>query len=386
MQQLHYDVLIIGGGLVGLSLAKGLEKQGISYCLVENNLIAKKTVTRSLALSKTSIAILKYLDVWDNLTAKVTAIETIHVSAQGQWGHLLLEADTDEKLGVIIDLNDLQAELMKQLQHSAVMLNGSFVEYLPNTQIVRVLQGNEHVDIHAKLVIAADGALSSVRTQCGMPVEVNQEQIALIGTLILRHPHAGRAFERFTKFGPLALLPVNTHDMSIVWSITKEHEELVRQNFAVFVEQQLGGRMGPVVGIEYRTTYPLRQIFMPVQVFNNILFLGNAAHCLHPVAGQGFNLSLRDVITLLDCLKKYSFTQELLPIYLLKRRRDQRFTQQLTQFLAQGFVLIPAPLQGLGLSLLGNFSWLKKLFSHYAQGLGYVLPVEIYQYLESLDE
>jgi 2-octaprenyl-6-methoxyphenol hydroxylase len=390
MQKLNCDVLIIGGGIVGLSLARGLELQGISYLLVDESIQSPKKGMRPLALSKTSVAILKYLQVWDDIKDKVTPIEKIHVSAEGQWGHLELDEASLEHLGVVVNLNELHAILLQKFKNPEVLLYARFTAYNKLTQTVSITKDQTTLEISAKLVIAADGALSSVRIACGLPVELQPEQEALISRLSLKHPHQGKAFERFTKLGPLALLPIHTHDMAIVWSLSQEKVRHLKENhffeFAAMIAHQLSYRMGEILEVGPVRTYPLRQIFMPVQTFQNILFLGNAAHTLHPVAGQGFNLSLRDVVTFLDILKKYGLSKELIPIYLLKRRDDQRFTQYLTQFLATGFNHLPGILQAAGLCALSHHPRLKLLFSHYAQGLGYALPVEIYQFLESSDE
>lgn len=387
MQKLKCQVLIIGGGIVGLSLAKGLEQQGVSYLLVDDSLQKNHQTTRPLALSKTSIAILKYLHVWQDIKAFASPIESIHVSVEGHFGALNLVDDLDEHLGEVIDLNQLQTLLMKKLSLHQHVKSGRFVNYDKNTQEVQLFCDEQEMLVSAQMIIAADGALSSVRTSTGLGVEVDVEQQALIGTIGFQWPHHGQAFERFTKLGPLALLPWKTHEMAMVWSMSKENAQQIQQGGCQsLIEKQLAHRMGSIVDCSSIRTYPLRQIFMPVQNFQNILFLGNAAHTLHPVAGQGFNLSLRDVMTFLDVMQEYGIHPEIYPIYMLKRRDDQRFTKLLTQFLAGEFHRLPGFLKGMSLSALGNHPVLKQLFSYYAQGMGYPLPLSIYQILESDDE
>lgn len=387
MQKLNCQVLIIGGGIVGLSLAKGLEQQGISYLLVDDSLQKNHDGIRPLALSKTSMAILQYLGVWQDIKTFSTPIESIHVSVEGYFGSLKLEEIGGDYLGVVIDLNQLQSLLMKGLSCQEHVMSGRFMDYDKKTQIVTLLCYEQEIKVKAQMIIAADGALSSVRASCGLGVELEIEQQALIGMLGFQWPHQGQAFERFSDLGPLALLPWKTHEMAMVWSMSQENaQSCLEIGFQAQIEKQLGNRMGPIVEVSGLRTYPLRQIFMPLQNFQNILFLGNAAHTLHPVAGQGFNLSLRDVVTFLDVLQEWGVHTSVYPIYALLRRDDQRFTKFFTQFLAGGFHLAPGILKGISLSVLQNHPHLKQLFSYYAQGMAYPLPLSIYQILEAGDE
>lgn len=386
MKKQTCDVLIIGGGIVGLSLAKGLEQLGISYRLVDESLSKPFSGIRPLALSKTSIAILKYLNIWSSVWAQTTNIRNIHVSVESAFGHLLLNEKQLEHLGAVIDLNELQKAICAQLHETKALINGRFLSFDAKTQTVSIQQDEAFFDIETKIIIAADGALSSVRKACGLPVELEPEQEAVIGMLSLKHPHEGLAFERFTDVGPLALLPWYTHDMAIVWSLSKKNAQLMQdQHFSDVkgrLEKQLAHRMGDILSVQSIRTYPLRQIFMPVQSYQNILFLGNAAHTLHPVAGQGFNLSLRDVVTFLSVLQEYGISSDTFPIYLLRRKKDQEFTLKLTRFLASGFNRFPGFIKGIGLIALSNHLGLRQTFSNYAQGLGYPLPEEIYNFLE----
>jgi 2-octaprenyl-6-methoxyphenol hydroxylase len=390
MKKQTCDVLIIGGGIVGLSLAKGLEQLGVSYLLVDESLSKPATGIRPLALSKTSIAILKYLNIWSHVQSKTTDIRNIHVSIESAFGYLLLNEEQLEHLGVVIDLNELQAALHQELQEKKSLMNGRFLNFDAKTQSVRIQKDESVGEIQAQIIIAADGALSSVRKDCGLPLELETEQEAIIGMLTLKHPHEGKAFERFTNIGPLALLPWHTHDMAIVWSLSKDKVQELRKNhfssFKQLIEKQLAHRMGDVLSIGSVRTYPLRQIFMPVQSYQNILFLGNAAHTLHPVAGQGFNLSLRDVVTFLAVLQEYGISSETFPIYLLRRKKDQEFTLRLTHFLAGGFNHLPGFMKGMGLLALSNHLGLRQTFANYAQGLGYPLPEQIYHFLEEANE
>lgn len=383
------DVLIVGGGLVGLSLAKGLEKLNVSYYLVDDNL-AKSAPTvypRALALSKSSLAILRYLGIQLE-KCQTSPIQKIQVSCQGAWGKLYLEEPQHDYLGLVINLLELQAELLQSLQRPDALLAGRFKSYCGKTQITTLAVADEIYEFSAKLVIAADGAASSVRQACPLTTEIGQEQTAVLSFLDLSSAHQGLAFERFTARGPLALLPWKQAIYAMIWGMQAQSaQDLLAQGA---LEQELKQQFGPYLSaLEHCSppqTYPLKQIFMPKQHYQSILFLGNAAHTLHPVAGQGFNLSLRDVAVLLDGIAQYGFGPSLIPVYLLNRQFDQRLTQHMTRFLSAGMQTIAksfTQMAGLGLNVLEQLPGMKSWLGFYAQGLGSPLPAWVYEHLES---
>lgn len=387
----NIDILIIGGGLVGLSLAKGLEDRGISYLLVDAPMPeSAQKIVRALALSKSTIAILKHLKVWSKIKSKVTPIHHIHVSCEGAMGTMNLVDDAHEFLGVVIDLDILHQALKQSLSQTEALQYGQFKTYDAASKTVNVLIGDEMHQLHPKIIIAADGANSSVRQACQMPIEEYPEQVGFLAQMTFENPHHGKAFERFTRLGPLALLPWNTHQMAMVWGMKPSQAEIFKyktpHEIQAILMSHFEGQLGNITAVEGWSCYPLKQMFMPRQSFHNILFLGNAAHTLHPVAGQGFNLSLRDVASFLDVLDKFGFGVDVFPVYGAMRYEDQRFTQWITSFLAQDLQKIPKFLQGLGLGILNQQQGFKKILGRYAQGFGYVLPDWVYEEMGDIND
>jgi len=381
MREYITDILIVGGGLVGLSLAKGLENLNVSYLLLDEHLAPSNGQTRPLALSRSSQAILNYLGVWHMIKAYCTSIFNIHVSCEGTFGMYL--TDHPLQIAVVADLMALQTTLKASLKQEKAMLKGRFLGFVkPHApHLISAQVGDEAVQIKANWIIAADGLMSQVRVACQLPLELGQEQVAYLGRIRLKHPHQGLAYERFTNWGALALLPCDTHDMAMVWGCQETHEmDAIRSALT----KQLGSRLGPYEWISSIKTYPVKQSFMPKQCFKNILFLGNAAHSLHPVAGQGFNLSLRDVVVLLDLIQKNGMSEATLAQYVLARADDQRLIQQATVFLANQFPSIPKVFKGMGLMAMAKSTRLRELFETYAQGLHVTLPAAVYATLEAM--
>jgi 2-octaprenyl-6-methoxyphenol hydroxylase len=391
---MDFDVLIVGGGLVGLTLAKGLEELNFSYRLLDDSLELKNSEEvppRTLALSKTSLAILNHLGVYTALAEKMCSISQIQVSCELEMGQLNLGQAQHDFLGKVINLYDLHQVLKQNIVQQSHLIGGRFQSYCTQSQTVTVLAHQQVEYWRPKIIIAADGAMSSVRHMIGLPLERGPEQMGILSLCHLKTPHLGQAFERFTRWGPMALLPWQTQKMALVWAVSqKDMEQHHLQDKAALLQalqHQMGSRMGPMEAMGDIKVYPLPQIFMPKQSVHNILFLGNAAHTLHPVAGQGFNLSLRDIAILLDILTRFGVHADSFPMYLVQRHQDQRLTQWVTQFLASGMTSLTRSLPGLcgmGMGLLNQSRSFKDVLAFYAQGLGYPLPTWVYQNLEKI--
>lgn len=367
------DILIIGGGLVGLSLAKGLEDANIDYLLVDEKQIPAKGSIRPLALSKSSIAIFKYLGLWHDIAKNTTVIEDIHISRTRAWGHVLLQGP---RIAEVVDLFGLQALIKSAIQNKDCLLEGRFEEF-KETSVKLHLNGVNYL-IDAKLIIAADGAKSSVRAACGLPVETYPEQKAYLSILDLDSKHLGHAFERFVHSGSMALLPWGEKQYAMVYCGQSSDAEVPSLKNII---QEFGQRIPKILKVTHLSSYTLQQIFMPKQTYKNILFLGNAAHTLNPVAGQGFNLTLRDIVVLLELIKTQGISQRIFPYYLATRKTDQRLVQVATRFLADNLHQLPSALLGMSFCALDANDTLKSGFYNYAQGLKTVLPKAVSQYL-----
>jgi 2-octaprenyl-6-methoxyphenol hydroxylase len=388
MDKKDCDVLIIGGGLVGLSLAKGLENLGISYYLVDKPMPESPQELRALALSNISLAILNYFGLGAALKPRLTPIHQVQVSCEKALGQIVLNSKDEKPLGGVVNLIELNHLLKSSLNQPAVLLNGSFEFFAEDgRQVVTQIAGQTQV-FKPKIVIAADGAHSSVRQQCGLKVEKTIEQVAMLSLIGFEKSHQGLALERFTQLGPMAFLPWGDQQMVVIWCLHPKKAEhismLNRQQKIDLIQNQFGSRLGKIAAFRELACYPLAQVFMPKQCHHHSLFLGNAAHTLHPVAGQGFNLSLRDVVILLDVLQRFGVSEKVFPMYLTQRANDQKLTKNMTHFLAETFNQLPKVWRGLGLGALNAMPMMKQLISHYAQGLGYPLPSWVYQHMESL--
>lgn len=386
MIDINVDILIIGGGLTGATLMLALQGLGFSTLLVETNPFSDQINpdfdARSLALSPASRRILNMLGVWDLLKDYATPIDMIHVSDQHRFGVSRLQGEINNPLGYVVEMQYINLALHQLLDKNQLMAPATLNSLdLENQQAIVTTQTGES-RIKAQLIVAADGANSAVRQFCNLPSETkNYHQQAIVANIGLIKPHGHRAYERFTSHGPLALLPMTENRMSLVWALPpNEAERLMTisdQHFLAELQQAFGYRLGRFVKMGKRFSFPLKQVLMPQQASWPVVFVGNAAHTLHPVAGQGFNLGLRDVATLAQCIAKRGLTAEMLKEYLELRRHDQQVITRLTDGLIHVFTSrLPGVglVRNLGLIAFDNIPALKNLLARYARGFGGVTP------------
>lgn len=380
------DVVIIGGGLVGTTLKLALAGLGYKTLLVDRHelrhSISPNFDARSLALSPASITILSMIGVWDLLQDHATPIQKIHVSDQHRFGASRLKADSNHPLGVVVEMQYINKALFQLLDHDDLLAPATVKAIDPPAHRLIVQTDSGEQLIIAQLIVAADGASSTVRSLCAMPVKIKDyQQQAIVANIGLTKDHDFQAFERFTKEGPLALLPMHNKQMSLVWAMSPERAKsllaVADQEFLKALQQAFGYRLGRLVKVGSRFSYPLQQQVMPQQVKWPVVFVGNAAHTLHPVAGQGFNLGLRDVAALAQCINQYGLSEEMLQFYLKLRQEDQKNIIQFTNGLMTLFTSrIPGVglARDLGLLALDNSSFLKQWLSRQAQGYSGIIP------------
>jgi len=266
---------------------------------------------RSTALSYASCLIYEELGLWDVLRERACAIESVHVSERGRFGSTLLEAADYQwpALGYVIENAWLGNILIEALRQAGVdTLSPARVVNAQPQDHGMLLQLDSEEQLDCALLVVADGANSSLRDALGIEAkQQNYEQQALIANIGHAGPHAGRAFERFTSQGPMALLPLQavtgeTPRSALVWSLpSTQAEQLMSCEEDVFLaslQQQFGYRVGKMQRVGERHAYPLALVQSLEQARQGVVIMGNAAHSLHPVAGQGFNLALRDVARL----------------------------------------------------------------------------------------
>jgi 2-octaprenyl-6-methoxyphenol hydroxylase len=380
------DILIVGGGLIGASLKLALRSLGYSCLLVESKPFTTHANSifdaRSLALSPASIRILSMLGIWQLVQEYATPIQSIHVSDQHRFGIARLHAEPNSPLGFVVEMQYINSALHKVLDKEHILAPATLTHMDENTQTASVRTEIGDCIIKAQLIVAADGAESTVRSLCNLSAQVKTyNQQAIVANIGLTKPHNYQAFERFTEEGPLALLPMQDNKMSLVWARdpakAKELLLIDDKKFLQELQKAFGYRLGRLVKVGQRFSYPLQQIIMHHQVKWPLVFVGNAAHTLHPVAGQGFNLGLRDVAALAQCIAQHGLNENMLEQYMSLRFVDQRSIIGLTNGLISLFTSrIPGVglARDLGLILLDNSSFLKKCLSRYAQGYSGVIP------------
>ena len=314
MSVTQVDMAIIGGGMVGASLAVALSGTGITTMLVEGAAAGSKAQPsfddRTTALGNASCRIFRALGVWDRLAPEAAAIRAIHISDAGRFGFARLNAAEQgiEAFGYVIPNRVIGAALWERLQGAKDVL----LRVPARPQRVRI--GNEGItftlpdeSVSARLVVAADGAHSAVRAAAGIEAAVEDyEQIAIVANVAADRPHDGTAYERFTDSGPLAVLPLHDGSYGVIWTCApaRAAEVLAFDDGTYLRELQgrFGWRAGRFGRAGVRSSYPLKLTRARTTVSTRTVLIGNAAQALHPVAGQGFNLGLRDAAMLAEVL------------------------------------------------------------------------------------
>ena len=315
-----YDVAIVGGGMVGASLAVALGDTGLNTILIES--IAPGAGAqpsfddRTTALGNASRRIFEALGVWPRIAPEASPIRTIHVSDAGRFGFARLKAQEQgiDAFGFVVTNRTIGAALWAKL----VDVKGVTLRVPAHTERVEIESDGVQIAliddrtgaserIEARLVVAADGAHSSVRAAAGIDAEVEDyDQIAMIANIGTDRPHDGTAYERFTQAGPLALLPLHDGSWGVVWSAQPaQSARLLALSDEAFMEElqtTFGWRAGRFVKVGKRASYPLKLSRAVTTVATRSVLIGNAAQALHPVAGQGFNLGLRDAAMLAELL------------------------------------------------------------------------------------
>lgn len=401
MQQ---NVIIVGGGMVGLSLALMLAKANIAVKLLEaikypnydDATLApyhSSFDARNTALSRRSVQIYQKLDLWTSLQQHATPILEVHITEQGSFGKARLKADQEkvESFGQVIENAWLGRVLLTQVRAEPL------IELIDGVQVTSLKQDADQVyleamrngefthHLQAKLLIAADGRDSFCRKALGVGVdEHDYEQVAIVTAVQTSKPHNQVGFERFSPLGPLALLPLPGEcRRSVVWPVTKgtEHEWLGEENdqhFLDALQKTYGDRAGKFLKTGKRFSFPLSQVLAHKQAVGRVILMGNAAHTIHPVAGQGFNLCLRDADVLVRYLSQQVATAqdlgepEMLKTYELARLTDQQRVIKFCDSVVRGFSNqnpVLKLIRNTGLVAFDMIPGIKPLVANYAMGL-----------------
>jgi 2-octaprenyl-6-methoxyphenol hydroxylase len=313
-----YDVAIVGGGMVGASLGVALAPLGIRIALIEavpHTAAAQPSFDeRTTALSNGSRRILETLGVWPQVDAAATPIRKIHVSEKGRFGFARIDAVEQglDAMGYVIANRALGNALWPLLQghnNLRVFCPGEVSEVSAREDAVglRIVEGGAATSIDAKLIVAADGVQSAVRSAFGVDAKVRDYgQTAVITTVLPQRFHDNVAYERFTPDGPLALLPVEGGRCTLVLTLDSASAPSVMAwsdpEFLAELQRRFGFRLGRFLKVGRRAQYPLSLTRAEQTSSGRCVIIGNAAQGLHPVAGMGFNLGLRDAASLAELI------------------------------------------------------------------------------------
>ncbi|MGB5517138.1 MAG: 2-octaprenyl-6-methoxyphenyl hydroxylase [Gammaproteobacteria bacterium] len=384
------DVLIIGGGLVGASLACALVSSGHAIRVVEAVPLQSDAQPsyddRTVALSWGSRCIFEGMGVWKTLADSVEAINTIHISDKGHFGATRLRHEEEhvEALGYVVENRVLGAALYRRMeQHSKLKLHCPAslisIEQKDGAVIARIEENGKQRVISARLMVAADGVISQVRDLLHIGCSVQDYgQSAVIANVTPGLRHKNTAYERFTDDGPIALLPMTNNRCSLVWTVPAgQAEELMQLGDAAFLhrlQQRFGFRLGQLHKVGSRHVYPLKLIETTQVVRDRVVIVGNAAHTIHPVAGQGFNLALRDIAILSELIGgvQDAGDSRLLQSYVEQRqddaRRVYRFTDSLVKIFSNHSTTL-GHLRAAGLVVVGLVPPLRHQLARLSMGL-----------------
>ncbi|NHO67602.1 2-octaprenyl-6-methoxyphenyl hydroxylase [Aestuariicella hydrocarbonica] len=375
------DIAIVGGGMVGAALAALLAhaEPDWSITLLEAFPLPDDHAPayqpsyddRSTAIAHGSVLLLQQVGVWAQLREYATAIEQVHVSDKGHLGGTLIDRHQVgvDALGYVIPNAWIGRVLIQHLRTlpNVTLVSPAHVRQLKpvadGAELIVEMAGQQSV-VHTQLAVIADGAQSALRASLGIDVDrKDYQQTAIVTNISLSQPHQGVAYERFTDEGPMAMLPlggsVEGCTSALVWTQPKaladEVLALSDEAFLSRLQQRFGFRLGPLTGVGKRDSYALQLSVAKEQVRSSVVVMGNAAHFLHPVAGQGFNLALRDCAALAATLKPAGDRPlgqlALLQQYLKQQALDQQatihFSDQLTRLFSSSG-LPQAALRGLG--------------------------------------
>ncbi|MDP2903809.1 MAG: 2-octaprenyl-6-methoxyphenyl hydroxylase [Methylovulum sp.] len=387
-----YDLIIVGGGLAGNSLALALKKSGLNIAVVEASTHGQRHSSpagdRALALAAGTVEVLDSLGIWQGIRHKATAITHIHISDRGHFGKVRLSAEKENvtALGYVITARDIETHVADLVGQAGMALHcpARVVGLMSSASEVNVSlkSGNGPLNISAKLLVGADGGNSSVRQLLDIPQRITEyQQTALVTTVKSTRPHNNTAFERFTASGPLAMLPVDKNYCAVVWTRTNEEAQALMlgsaADFLAQLQQTIGYRLGELTLTEPRRAFPLSLIRAERMIAGRAVIIGNAVHQLHPVAGQGFNLGLRDVVELADRLSQAAHSGVdigglvFLNAYAQSRQHDHDrvigFTDSVVKIFSNDWLAISAA-RNIGLSLLDHIPGAKSMLSRQAMG------------------
>jgi len=395
----NYDIVIAGGGMIGTSLALALAPLGLRVAVVEA--IARKEHQqpsfdeRSTALSRSTQRMFEAMGLWDAVIAASTPIASIHVSDKGRFGfsHINAAEQGVEALGYVV-INRVLGEVLQSNLAAAKNVDVfcpariESIELGPEQASATLSSDDGEQTLLCKLLVAADGANSAVREMMGISAQQRAYgQRAVIGNLLPEKKLEHRAFERFTPQGPLAILPIAEDRAGFVWTVAEHDADRVMalddDEFLAEIQAEFGYRLGEFTRVGTRVSYPLILSKAVRLTATRSVLIGNSAHGLHPVSAQGFNLGMRDVAALCDCIADVASDEvdpgnvQLLERYAEWRRSDQKklvhFTDNLVRLFGSSRPGLRT-LRNIGMLGFDLLPGVRPMFARHTMGLAGELP------------
>ncbi len=390
----EFDIVVVGGGLSGGCLALSLARAGIKVAVVEavsdEQRVNSPAGNRALVLSYGSACLMADLDLWDDVSQQATPIKKIHISDSGRFGKARLSAEREQvdALGYVIAARILEQKIASALIDSSAELicPASVVGLETFSETVRLdLQGEvSKVSVKARLLVGADGGNSAVRRLLNLGQESYEyHQSAIVTSVKPEVDPMGTAYERFTRSGPLAMLPISNGHCSVVWTRKIDETEALMamddDEFIAQLQQCFGFYLGHLSALGRRIVLPLKLVRANGITAHRCVLVGNAVHQLHPVAGQGFNLGMRDLAVLSDLITDCCSVGDdpgangLLSAYETARKKDHDrvvgFTDGVVRLFSNDWWPVSA-MRGAGLLGLDYSPVSKRFFTRYAMGVG----------------
>ncbi len=392
-----YDVVIVGAGMVGASLACALAPTGLRIAVIEAVTVKHNQQPsyddRAITLTPSSQRILDHVGIWQQIQS--TAIKKIHVSEQGHFGFVRLDAMAVDhtELGHVVVARTLGRSLHDRMSAlvNITLICPAKLQHFQRTEAgmtIKILRSDRVETITTGLLVGADGSRSLTRQLAGINThEHDFNQTAIVSHVTTQRPNEATAYERFTPHGPIALLPIGSHRSVSVFTVDSADREryltMSDAQFSQSLEIEFGRRLGRIEQTRPRHSYPVVFIVADQQYQPQLILLGNAAHTLHPNAAQGFNLGLRDVAGLAECISEgienglVIDDSGILERYSRLRRSDQqrvlRFTNRLARSFYNNFPLLPTA-RNMAMLMLDTMPDFKSSFIKKAMGISGLQP------------
>lgn len=383
-----FDLIIVGAGMVGASLALALQNKPLTIALVEAQDLQVNHQPgfddRGIALSYGSQRIFEAMQLWPQLATQATAINGIHISDRGHFGVTRLTSKKEKvpALGQVMIAKQLGIQLNAALhaQNNLTLLAPLQIRQLQRSDVAITVELSDGQQLTTKLLVGADGQHSTVRNLSGFSTwQRDYKHTAITTNVVTERPHQNWAYERFTEQGPVALLPMSENRCSLIWTVQSGTEQALlqcdEQQFAEQLQHTFGYRLGHFEKIGQRSSYPLLLMHSEHTAGQRVLLIGNAAHSLHPIAGQGFNLGLRDTAVLAELIAAHTEDcghPQVLHQYARWQQRDQNKVISATNFLVDTFSnnnFLLGHSRSLSLALLDGLPALKSRLAKNGMGL-----------------